>query len=104
MPAPISEVPKERPTLCSLKLHYRYRETVYHTTILRLLDEKPEPSIVLDGVQQAGAYITLIDDRKDHHAELRFYGPAAEFQKESAISEIAPVLCRSEQSLHCRPF
>jgi cellobiose phosphorylase len=39
--------PRIPSTWTSFKVHYRYRETVYHITILRLLEPETESSIVL---------------------------------------------------------
>jgi cellobiose phosphorylase len=50
------------------KVHYRYRETVYHITIVPSVIEKP--SLVVDGALQAGLEISLVDDRREHEARL----------------------------------
>jgi cyclic beta-1,2-glucan synthetase len=60
----------------SFKVHYRYRETVYHIAILRSSGEKPESSVLLDGVRQVGTYLPLIDDQKEHSAIVRFHDQA----------------------------
>lgn len=54
----------------SFQLHYRYRETHYHITILQ-----PEPGpyvkrISIDGVDQPGNLLQLKDDRVDHQVEV----------------------------------
>jgi len=51
------------------KIHYRFRETVYHITLGQV---KPngEIRVVVDGVEQAGPLMTLIDDRQEHFAEI----------------------------------
>jgi hypothetical protein len=54
-------------------VHYRYRNTVYHITILRLPEEESGSSIMVDGVRQAGSYLTLLDDRKDHSVVVQFH-------------------------------
>ena len=70
------EVDKLRFTPCvpadwkSFKLHYRYRETFFHITILQ-----PEPSrtvkrITVDGIDQPDQVIPLIDDRQHHQVEV----------------------------------
>jgi cellobiose phosphorylase len=57
----------------SLKIHYRYRQTVYHITISRLAADAPgDTRIVVDGQEQPGATLPLIDDRREHFAELKF--------------------------------
>ena len=61
----------------SFKLHYRYRETVYHITITQLsaVSEQPstdkEISLTVDNVYQADILIHLIDDRIEHFAEVK---------------------------------
>ena len=55
----------------SYKIHYRYRETVYHITVRRV----GEPSgqvirVTVDGVERPDARIPLIDDRREHFVEV----------------------------------
>ena len=49
----------------SFKVHYRYRETVYHITVLQPGDGGAA-GVTVDGVEQAGAAIPLVDDRREH--------------------------------------
>ncbi|MDX1988080.1 MAG: glucoamylase family protein [Candidatus Obscuribacter sp.] len=51
------------------EVHYRYRETVYHISIMK--DEGRGPSIHVDGVEQMQPYIQLEDDGREHVAEVR---------------------------------
>jgi cellobiose phosphorylase len=53
------------------KVHYRYRDTVYHIAIERG-GEQPEqaPRVAVDGVEHAGNLIPLIDDRQEHAVEV----------------------------------
>ncbi|MEX2493242.1 MAG: glucoamylase family protein [Nitrospirales bacterium] len=65
----------------SYKIHYRFRETVYHLTVKRV-GEKPEhvSRITMDGVEVDGVgldasgqpqgRIHLVDDRRDHYVEV----------------------------------
>ncbi len=53
------------------KLNYRYRETIYRIAVLPLSGANVETSVLLDGVAQRGAFVSLIDDRKDHVVEVR---------------------------------
>jgi cyclic beta-1,2-glucan synthetase len=65
----------------SYKIHYRYRETVYHITVRRV-SKKPDNIIhvtvdgaVIDGngVDEAGrpqGIIPLVDDRREHYVEV----------------------------------
>jgi cellobiose phosphorylase len=50
-------------------IHYRYRETIYHIRIQKITDGST--GITLDGVLQTGGFIKLIDDRREHSAEVR---------------------------------
>jgi cellobiose phosphorylase len=54
----------------SLKIHYRYRQTVYHLTIRRLAATDGDPRLVLDGQPQPGETIHLVDDHREHFVEL----------------------------------
>jgi cellobiose phosphorylase len=66
-----------------LKIHYRYRETVYHIAILQTHAGEDEvcgvTSVVVDGVEQDGQAICLVDDRQEHSVvvAVRVDGPAA---------------------------
>jgi len=58
----------------SLKIHYRFRQTPYHITLLQ-----PEPGleverITVDGVDQPGQVLALIDDRQDHQVQVTLAG------------------------------
>jgi hypothetical protein len=52
-------------------MHYRYRETVYHIAVLQSLAGNGEMRVSVDGVEQHDQTIPLIDDRKEHWAEVR---------------------------------
>jgi cyclic beta-1,2-glucan synthetase len=54
----------------SFKMHYRYRETVYHINVLQTNNESTA-SMTVDGVEQPGKAISLIDDHKEHSVEMR---------------------------------
>jgi cellobiose phosphorylase len=53
------------------KLHYRYRETVYHITVTQPRDAGSAKGVTVDGVQQNDTAIPLIDDRQEHTVEVR---------------------------------
>ena len=55
----------------TFKLHYRYRETVYHITVVQVRAGTGEMSVTLDGVEQPDKTIPLADDRREHVAEVR---------------------------------
>ena len=56
----------------SYKIHYRYRQTVYHITISRFPDVTAESNLLtLDGKELPGVLLPLHDDHQEHHAELK---------------------------------
>ncbi len=56
----------------AFKVHYRYRETVYHIAVLPL--RGGETSVTVDGIVQPSPAIPLVDDRRDHAVEVRLAG------------------------------
>ncbi len=71
------EVDKLRMTPClpadweTFKMHYRFRETVYHISVTQMRDVSSEMVVVVDGVEQSDKTIPLVDDRREHLAEVR---------------------------------
>jgi cellobiose phosphorylase len=59
----------------ALKIHYRYRETVYHIDITQapLGDggDGEKAKVMVDGVEQGGLSIALVDDHREHRVEIR---------------------------------
>jgi cellobiose phosphorylase len=56
----------------SYKIHYRYRRTVYHITISRLAGTTAGKNVLtLDGMELPGMILPLVDDQREHHAELK---------------------------------
>jgi cyclic beta-1,2-glucan synthetase len=53
------------------KVHYRYRETVYHITILQSGAATDQSSVTVDGVERRGQHVPLIDDHQEHSVEVR---------------------------------
>ena len=53
------------------KGHYRYRETVYHISVLNARVGKGEMSVTVDGVEQQDNAIPLVDDHQEHSVEVR---------------------------------
>ena len=53
------------------KVHYRYRETVYHIAVLQTRAENGEMSVTVDGVEQHDKTIPLVDDHQEHGVEVR---------------------------------
>ncbi len=54
----------------SFKVHYRYRETVYHITVFQS-DDGSEASVTVDGVKQHINAIPLLDNHTEHPVEVR---------------------------------
>jgi cellobiose phosphorylase len=64
--------PRLPKTWSSFKIHYRYRQTVYHISIARLAAEADDaPVLMLDGQQINGSTLPLRDDREEHVAEFK---------------------------------
>jgi cellobiose phosphorylase len=57
----------------TFKLHYRYRETVYHITVLQHHAADSGATVTVDGVEQPDRAIPLIDDRQEHSVEVRIH-------------------------------
>ncbi|MFZ0791229.1 MAG: cyclic beta 1-2 glucan synthetase, partial [Chromatiaceae bacterium] len=55
----------------TLTIHYRYRETVYHIALVQGPPGGGGTRLRLDGVEQAGQAIPLVDDRREHRVEVR---------------------------------
>jgi cellobiose phosphorylase len=60
-----------------LKIHYRYRETVYHIAIVQIrADEsgkRSEAQVTLDGIEMEGQAIPLVDDHQEHTVEVSIF-------------------------------
>jgi cyclic beta-1,2-glucan synthetase len=56
----------------SFKLHYRYRETVYHISVHQTVDDKT--GVTVDGVEQPDETVPLVDDRLEHVVEVKIRG------------------------------
>ena len=54
----------------SFKVHYRYRETVYHINVLQMPGETDGIDVTVDGVEQEDKTIPLVDDHQEHSAEV----------------------------------
>jgi cellobiose phosphorylase len=55
----------------SYKIHYRFRETLYHITVIQLFDGYKKLSITIDEVESQDKFIKLVNDRKEHYAEVK---------------------------------
>ncbi len=59
----------------TFKIHYRYRQTVYHITIARAgAEQDGGDRLSLDGLEMPGRTIPLRDDRLEHAVELTIGG------------------------------
>ncbi|HRC72703.1 MAG TPA: glucoamylase family protein [Candidatus Competibacter sp.] len=56
------------------KVHYRYRETVYHIAVAQRIAENAEMQISVDGVKQPEPVIRLSDDGREHAVEVEIPG------------------------------
>ncbi|MEO8231628.1 MAG: cyclic beta 1-2 glucan synthetase, partial [Ignavibacteriota bacterium] len=57
------------------KVHYRYRETMYHISIFQKHGINVDLNITVDGVQNVEKFIPLVDDRQGHNIEVRITSP-----------------------------
>ncbi|AKU12173.1 beta-(1,2)-glucan production associated transmembrane protein [Azoarcus sp. CIB] len=59
------------------KIHYRYRDTVYHIAVaqMRVGDDRESgvTSVTVDGVERPDKAIPLVDDRQEHLVEVRVH-------------------------------
>jgi cyclic beta-1,2-glucan synthetase len=56
----------------TFKLHYRYRETVYHITVRQTRGADNKTGVTLDGLELLGDAVPLADDGLEHAVEVRF--------------------------------
>src|SRR5258708_28823445 len=55
----------------SYKVHYRFKETVYHITVAQS-SEGGEMKVTMDGVASEDKAVPLVNDLKEHFVELTF--------------------------------
>jgi cellobiose phosphorylase len=58
----------------SMKVHYRFRQTVYHITYTRSTGSGALPAGKLDDQPLEGGVLPLADDRREHWVEIPFVG------------------------------
>jgi len=64
--------PRLPQTWTTCKIHYRFRQTVYHITLTRLAADSAEESLLsLDGQPLPGKIIPLQDDHREHSVEMK---------------------------------
>jgi cellobiose phosphorylase len=56
----------------AFKVHYRFKETVYHITVTRPADQHGEMTVTMDGVRHDGKTIPMVNDLQEHFVELSF--------------------------------
>ena len=56
---------------------YRHGDTIYHITVVQLDASDGDPVVIVDGVAQGEAVISLVDDGADHAVEVRLNGVPA---------------------------
>jgi cyclic beta-1,2-glucan synthetase len=56
-----------------LKIHYRYRETVYHIAFLQTGAAHETMTVTVDGVERGDKTIPLVDDHQEHWVEVRIH-------------------------------
>ncbi len=59
------------------RVHYRYRETVYHISVVQTPGGGDETRVTVDGVERHDDGIPLVDDRREHSVEVRTPAPAS---------------------------
>ena len=62
------------------KMHYRYRETVYHIAVLQTRTGKDEMAVTVDGVEQDDKTVPLVDDHREHSVEVRINAAGSTLQ------------------------
>ena len=58
----------------TFKLHYRYRETIYHINVRQLRNADDKAGVTVDGVEQPDKNVSLVDDGVEHAVEVRIHG------------------------------
>jgi len=54
----------------SYKIHYRYRQTIYHIMVNQRHEGNAKFTLIVDGIEYQQKYIRLIDDHQEHQAEV----------------------------------
>jgi cyclic beta-1,2-glucan glucanotransferase len=63
--------PCPNPIWKSFRLHYRYRETMYHISVMQTGSGYNILSVTLDGEEEADKAILLVDDHMDHYIDIK---------------------------------
>ncbi len=70
----------------TIKIHYRYRETMYHIAIIQLLELSNDINIIVDDRMVSEKYIDMVNDYTDHVAEVRIALKYADMKKHSELT------------------
>jgi len=62
--------PSLPPDWKAFKVHYRYRETVYHISVLQGSAGENRTSVTVDGIVMYDNIVPLVDDRREHSVEV----------------------------------
>ncbi|MHB8831768.1 MAG: GH36-type glycosyl hydrolase domain-containing protein [Desulfobacteria bacterium] len=65
------------PDWTGFKVYYRYGETVYEIDVRQQPGEEARTIVTVDGVEQQGGAIPLVDDRRHHSVEIVLRDPTA---------------------------
>ena len=57
----------------TFKLHYRYRETIYHITVSQICTADGKTRVPLDGVERHDQAVPLVDDGQEHVVEVNIH-------------------------------
>jgi len=70
----------------AFKIHYRYRETLYHLVISQIQSDKGNPSCVIsltvDDIEQPDKIIHLIDDQQEHRVVVTVKAAASNTERD----------------------
>jgi cellobiose phosphorylase len=78
--------PRPPKSWTTFKIHYRYRQTVYHITITRLAADWADTNqLFLDGKELAVKTVPLVDDYREHFVELKVWSPASAPENRSVL-------------------
>jgi cyclic beta-1,2-glucan synthetase len=58
----------------SFEVPHRYRETVCHLTVLQTYGADGGTMLTIDGVEQSGPAVALVNDRQQRRVEMRLRG------------------------------
>ena len=69
----------------TFRIHYRYKESIYHINVIRLPASASDIIVTVDGVKQENMSITLNDDAQDHQVEMQ-----VPYLRESSANVFSP--------------